>query len=230
MFTNVSLAQKSYKKTGYCSYYADNLHGNKTSSGERLHIKRKTAAHKSLPFNTLVKVMNLENGRSSIVRVNDRGPYSHKRIIDVSKIAAIELGLLGSGTAKVKIEVIGFDDRSADEIKAHELKGVEEESDEPIWVADSIVKAEFETLIHNTVKPLGYGIQIGIFKDKLNAQKQLAGLANLGITSIFIETPILDNITFYRIFVGEYVTREAALKDIALLQKNNFDTYFKLYN
>ncbi|MEY3416244.1 MAG: hypothetical protein RL060_355 [Bacteroidota bacterium] len=230
LFTNVSLAQKSYKKTGYCSYYAENLHGHKTSSGERLHIKRKTAAHKSLPFNTLVKVINLENGRTTVVRVNDRGPYSHKRIIDVSKIAAIELGLLGSGTAKVKIEVIGFDDRSVDEIKAHELKGVEEESNEPIFVADSVVKAEFETLIHNTVKPLGYGIQIGIFKDILNAQKQLAGLANLGITAIFIETPVLDNITFYRIFVGEYMTKEAALHDIDLLRKNNFDTYFKLYN
>ncbi len=225
-----SMAQKKYKKTGYCSYYGDNLHGNRTSSGERFHVKRKTAAHKFLPFNTLVKVVNLENGRSTIVRVNDRGPYSQHRIIDVSKIAAKELGLLGSGTAKVKIEVVGFDERSSEEIMKNELQGVEDDKNEVVWVPDSIVKAEFDMLVKSTKKPSGYGIQVGIFKDELNAEKQLAKLANKGIVNIFIETPVLDNITYYRVFVGEFPNKEAAQNVIEMLQKNEFETYFKLYN
>lgn len=224
-----SFAQKKYKKTGFCSYYADNLHGNRTSSGERLHIKRRTAAHKTLPFNTLVKVINLDNGKSTIVRINDRGPYSHRRVIDVSKIAAIELGLLGPGTAKVKIEVVGFDDRSPEEIKKHELQGVEEETEE-IYVADSLVKAEFELLTKNPKKPQGYGIQVGIFKDKSNAQKQLALLANKGVGNVFIETPMLDNVVYYRVFIGEYKDKIAALSDIEMLRKIGLETYFKLYN
>lgn len=224
-----SFAQKKYRKTGYCSYYAENLHGNRTSSGERLHIKRRTAAHKTLPFNTLVKVINLDNGKTSIVRINDRGPYSGKRIIDVSKISAIELGLLGPGTARVKIEVIGFDDRNAEEIKKHELQGVEEEL-EPIFVADSLVKAEFNSLITSTKKPKGFGIQVGIFKDQLNAEKMLSQLANKGIANVFIEKPMLDNVIYYRVFVGEFDNKEAASSDIELLKKYGFETYFKLYN
>ena len=224
-----SFSQKKYKKTGFCSYYADNLQGNRTSNGERLHLKRRPAAHKSLPFNTLVKVINLENNKSTIVRINDRGPYSHKRIIDVSKIAAIELGLLGPGTARVKIEVVGFDDRTPEEIKNHELQGVEEES-EDIFVADSIVKAEFEMLVSNKIKPQGYGIQVGIFKDKTNAEKQLYELAKKGIVNIFIEKPILDNVIYFRVFVGEFKSKESALNDIENLKKMGFETYFKLYN
>jgi len=91
---------------GIASYYADSLHGNLTASEEPYDKNALTAAHPKLPFGSKVKVTNLENGKSVIVRINDRGPHSGGRIIDVSGAAADKLGLRGSGTAKVDLEVI----------------------------------------------------------------------------------------------------------------------------
>jgi rare lipoprotein A len=91
---------------GIASYYADSLHGNLTASEEPYDKNALTAAHPKLAFGTKVKVTNLENGKSVIVRINDRGPHSGGRIIDVSGAAADKLGLRDSGTAKVDLEVI----------------------------------------------------------------------------------------------------------------------------
>lgn len=89
---------------GTGSYYADSLHGNPTASGEPYDKKAMTAAHPSLPFGTRVKVTNLDNGKSVVVRINDRGPHTKKRIIDVSGAAAEKLGMVDSGTARVRVE------------------------------------------------------------------------------------------------------------------------------
>ncbi|MEI6757715.1 MAG: septal ring lytic transglycosylase RlpA family protein [Chlorobium sp.] len=89
---------------GKASYYSSNLHGKKTASGESLNHTRFTAAHRYLPFGTSVRVINLDNGKNVVVRINDRGPFLKGRIIDVSRAAAKEIGLLGTGTAKVRIE------------------------------------------------------------------------------------------------------------------------------
>jgi rare lipoprotein A len=89
---------------GRASYYSDKLAGRKTSSGERYNIAKLTAAHKTLPFGTLVKVTNLSNGKSVIVKINDRGPMIKGRIIDVSKKAAQTLGMIKAGIANVKLE------------------------------------------------------------------------------------------------------------------------------
>ena len=78
-----------------------------TASGERFNPNALTAAHRTLPFGTRVRVINTRNGRSVIVRINDRGPYSHKRIIDLSKAAARQLGMIDAGVAPVEIEVLG---------------------------------------------------------------------------------------------------------------------------
>ncbi len=90
-------------KTGKASYYSDNLSGKKTANGEKYKPTELTAAHKKLPFGTKVKVTNLSNGKTVTVRINDRGPYVAGRIIDLSKAAAKEIGMLNSGVAKVKI-------------------------------------------------------------------------------------------------------------------------------
>jgi rare lipoprotein A len=87
---------------GTASWYGPGFHGRKTANGERFNTNDMTCAHKSLPFNTLLKVTNLENGRYTIVRVNDRGPYAHGRIIDLSNAAKTEIGM--GGLAKVRIE------------------------------------------------------------------------------------------------------------------------------
>jgi rare lipoprotein A len=89
---------------GKASYYARNFRGKKTASGESFNLRNFTAAHRSLPFGTSVKVINLDNGKNVVVRINDRGPHLKGRIIDVSPAAAKEIGLFGNGTANVRIE------------------------------------------------------------------------------------------------------------------------------
>jgi rare lipoprotein A len=91
---------------GKASYYAEQFHGRKTASGETFNMNALTAAHKSYTFGTYLRVTNLSNGRSVIVKVNDRGPFVRGRIIDLSKKAAKELQMLRTGTANVRIEKI----------------------------------------------------------------------------------------------------------------------------
>lgn len=93
-----------YHSEGIASWYGPGFHGRKTANGERFDTYDYTAAHKTLPFNTLVKVTNLENGKSTIVRINDRGPYSSGRIIDLSYAAKQEIGM--SGLARVRLEIV----------------------------------------------------------------------------------------------------------------------------
>ena len=94
------------RQYGNASWYSGSLHGRKTASGECYDKDELTGAHRELPFGTLVKVKNLNNGKEVIVRVNDRGPFIKSRIIDLSRAAAITLGILNLGTARVSIEVI----------------------------------------------------------------------------------------------------------------------------
>ena len=89
---------------GVASFYADSFHGRETASGETYSKRAMTAAHRTLPFDTRVKVTNLENGRSVSVRINDRGPHVEGRIIDLSGAAARKLRMTETGTAKVRLE------------------------------------------------------------------------------------------------------------------------------
>ncbi len=93
---------------GISSWYGPNFHGKKTSNGETYDMHARTAAHKTWPMDTMVKVRNLQNGKSTIVRINDRGPFVKGRIIDCSYTAGKEIGLDRMGIAKVSIEVLGF--------------------------------------------------------------------------------------------------------------------------
>ena len=95
---------------GVASYYADEFHGKQTSNGEIYDMNSLTAAHRTFPFGTKVRITNLENGKTVIVRVNDRGPFHEGRIIDLSLAAAKELDLVKSGTARVRIEVLEWGD------------------------------------------------------------------------------------------------------------------------
>ena len=92
--------------TGQASWYGPGFYGNRTASGEVLRPGTYTAAHRSLPFGTRVRVTNLNNGRSAVVRINDRGPFTGGRIIDLAHGAASELGVTSSGLATVRLEVL----------------------------------------------------------------------------------------------------------------------------
>lgn len=95
---------KFVTQTGKASFYSDGLSGSKTANGEKYKPAEYTAAHKKLPFGTKVTVTNISNGKSVTVRINDRGPYVSGRIIDLSKVAAKDLGMINAGVAKVKIK------------------------------------------------------------------------------------------------------------------------------
>lgn len=92
--------------TGEASYYGKEFAGRPTANGETFNPSEMTAAHRTLPFGTKVRVTNVRNGKSIVVRINDRGPYAKNRLIDVSKGAAQKLGMIASGTARVRLEVI----------------------------------------------------------------------------------------------------------------------------
>jgi len=106
-FLCILTVAESQTETGYASWYGGKFQGRQTASGEIFDTHELTAAHKTLPFGTLVEVTNLKNGKTVEVRVNDRGPFVKGRIIDLSMAAAQEIGLLGDGVARVEIKVTG---------------------------------------------------------------------------------------------------------------------------
>jgi len=97
---------KNWSETGYASWYGPGFDGKRTASGEVYDMEELTAAHKRLPFGTRVRVESLDTGRRTEVRINDRGPFVDDRIIDLSMAAAREIGMLGPGTARVRISVV----------------------------------------------------------------------------------------------------------------------------
>src|SRR5262247_3938106 len=99
-------AGRPAQEVGIASYYAEALDGRRTASGERYDMHALTAAHPTLPFGSRVRVTNLDNGRSVVVRINDRGPYVEGRLIDLSYAAARELQFISRGTARVRLEVL----------------------------------------------------------------------------------------------------------------------------
>ena len=96
----------SFSQTGKASWYGNQFHGRKTASGERYDMNALTAAHRTLPIPSYARVTNLSNGKSVVVRINDRGPFHSSRVIDVSQSAARQLGFINAGTANVRIEQI----------------------------------------------------------------------------------------------------------------------------
>ncbi len=95
-----------HQLTGIASYYADEFHGRTTANGEEFDMHAMTAAHQTLPFNTIVRVTNLTTGAAVTVRINDRGPFKDNRVIDLSLEAAKRLGMIAPGTVPVRLEVL----------------------------------------------------------------------------------------------------------------------------
>ncbi|CAA6809763.1 MAG: Rare lipoprotein A precursor [uncultured Sulfurovum sp.] len=105
-FSVPAYAKNKKVQIGKGSWYGKKFHGRKTANGERYNMYAYTAAHKTLPFGTVVKVTNLRNKRSVTVRINDRGPYIRGRIIDLSYLAAKKLGYVNKGVTKLKVKVL----------------------------------------------------------------------------------------------------------------------------
>lgn len=103
-----------YRQRGTASWYGSKFHGRRTSSGELYDLYKATAAHRTLPLPTYAEVTNLDNGRKVVVKINDRGPFHSERIIDLSYAAAVKLGMVDQGTARVEVRAITFGDDGPD--------------------------------------------------------------------------------------------------------------------
>ncbi len=116
---------ETYPEPGYAvaSWYGPDFHGRPTASGEQFNMYAMTCAHRELPFGTKLKVINASNGKSASVVVNDRGPFIHGRDIDLSYAAAKEIGLIGPGTGRVKIEYLGRDTSYIREVRYSSIRG-----------------------------------------------------------------------------------------------------------
>ena len=114
----------AFEQEGLASWYGGKFQGRQTASGEIFDTNQFTAAHKTLPFGTIVKVTNLETGESTVVRINDRGPFIPGRIIDLSRAAAAAIGLAGKGVAKVRIQVISPDSPEAEAVAVHRTEAI----------------------------------------------------------------------------------------------------------
>jgi len=153
---SVLASSKGYSQTGIASWYGAKFHNHKTANGETYDMYQLSAAHRSLPLPTYLKVTNLDNNKTVIVRVNDRGPFHESRLIDLSYAAAVKLDFINKGTARVKIEAIDAK-ATASEVKKQP-------------VAKAEVKAP--SIQSSEVAPVNtqYFLQLAAFKDKPAAQ------------------------------------------------------------
>jgi rare lipoprotein A (peptidoglycan hydrolase) len=167
---NTQMYEMSKIQFGSASWYANDFHGNKTSSGEKYNKDDFTAAHRMLPFGTIVKVTNVKNGRNAYVRINDRGPHKASRKVDLSYAAAKKIGMINDGIARVRLEVL--DDKAgkvfyeeqerfwqAENAKTYELSGLSESYDIknyiPITQAIGSINSKIVTL---KLKKIPFGI------------------------------------------------------------------------
>jgi rare lipoprotein A len=180
-------AQEKYSKTGIASFYADKFEGRPTANGEIYYHAKRTAAHRTLAFGSIVKVTNLENNKYVVVRINDRGPFVDNRIIDLSKSAAEELDFVQNGLAKVSVQLIASMDDLPDEQNDHK---------------DKESKADYFKVNTEKVFPKGKGIQVGSYKNNENIFKLIEDLKQKYKEEIFVEIANVKGEKVYRIIIG----------------------------
>jgi rare lipoprotein A len=198
---------EGFRQTGVASWYGKDFHGQKTSSGEVYDMYKISAAHKTLPFGTWVRVNNLENNRKIEVRINDRGPFSKERIIDLSYAAAKALGVAGPGTARVHIQALTT---TGDKTGTEKDMGISTQAS-----SDSFRE-------HFTV-------QVGAFNDLYEA-KMLKNRLDMSYDNAFISVFENRGNMFYRVRVGMYPTLEQAEKFASILRQNGFNDVFTVSN
>ncbi len=175
-------SHEGFVQQGVASWYGKDFHGKRTSNGEVYDMNAMTAAHKTLPLGVYVKVRNTDNGHEAVVRVNDRGPFVKGRVIDLSYAAARKLGIDAAGTARVRIEALGYRTGGADRYEA----------------VDSYDAGN-------------YTVQVGAFREHANAERLSADMKRRYGFSEIHETWVSGN-TFYRVYAGKYPSLRAAEK------------------
>lgn len=206
---------EGYKERGYASWYGRKFHGRKTSNGEVYDMYKMTAAHKTLPIPSYVRVTNLENKKQAVVRVNDRGPFHKGRIIDLSYAAAWKLGILKKGTALVEVEVVTKESLAAERAPkatpAVETRPLSEAAT-GIHVASSPAAADSPAPLPTTAaSAYGYYLQAGAFRFADNARLMESRLRQAGLGAIPIRTQRSGDI--YRVRLGPYTDQAQLAHD-----------------
>jgi rare lipoprotein A len=214
--------ERFYQK-GNASWYGREFHGRITASGERFNMNEMTAAHRALPFGTVVLVKNLDNGKTTRVTINDRGPYKDGRIIDLSFAAAKRIDMLRSGEAMVGIKVMGKmsgerrDNRSIRD-RNRVIEPVAGDNDERDLEADD----EYDRDTYSQKRSYGdFSIQAGAFYSKKNAfklKKRLEGMFNNSIS-------VIRDSDFYKVRIEGIRDRREARRFKRLLKDEDISSY-----
>jgi rare lipoprotein A len=217
LFQLVAFVSFGQVQTGKASFYADKFEGSPTASGEKYKHNKLTAAHKTLPFGTKVKVTNLGNNQTVEVTVNDRGPYVENRVIDLSKSAAEKLGFINQGIADVKVEVIDAGDGK---------------STTPSGTVDHVTveEKEFYDFEISRLNPKGFGVQIGTYQELVNMMRLSENLKNSYKKKVTVQVKILNGVKFYGIILGQFSTREKAEQFRNDLKKRYPDAFIVEFN
>lgn len=210
-------ASHAQVQTGKASFYADKFEGTTTASGDKYRHSKLTAAHKTLPFGTRVKVTNLSNNQSVEVVINDRGPYVENRIIDLSKAAAEKLGFINQGLADIRLEVIDAGDgKTSDPIKTFDHVVVEDE--------------EFYEFEITRLKPKGFGVQIGTYQELVNLMRLSDNLKNSYKKQVTVQVKVISGVKYYGLILGQFSSRPKAELFRAELVKKFPDAFIVEYN
>lgn len=205
LIAGVASSQEPFTQTGIASYYGADFHGKKTSSGEPYNMWALTAAHKSIPLQTLVRVTNLATNLSVLVRINDHGPHLKGRIIDLSRGAAAKIGMIKSGTAKVKVEVV-------------------EEDTRPDFAKDK-GNTEFYTVNMERTRLSGYGVQVASFENMSNLVHYMDRLKAAGITDAHVQMATVSGKMVHRLVLGGYASEDDAEWKLKTLREKGMDGF-----
>jgi len=178
-----------YQERGVASWYGAKFHGNLTSNRDVYDMYAMTAAHKTLPLPTYVRVRNLRNNKVIVVRVNDRGPFVHNRIIDLSYSAALKLDMIRDGTSLVEVTAISFDQSGSPQTTG----------DRPTRVSTPALPPATSAGVAESTQIF---VQVGAFGDRENAGRRLAMLSQSGIANAFIHEDTSTRPSLYRVRVG----------------------------
>ncbi len=209
--------ENGYDQTGIASWYGRDFDGKPTANGETYDMHALSAAHKTLPLPTMVRVTNLENGRSVIVRVNDRGPFVKERLIDLSYAAAKQLGYARSGTAHVRVQSLQLPPPSKQETLAMGKKLMAADHPNSVHVSSPDVLAAPATAASGKIF-----IQLGAFSSKDNAVR-LENQLKSSFTAIHTVAVQLGNRTLYRVRIGPYDDMVNIEQTVLSLQSHGFD-------
>ena len=196
---------RGYQERGVASWYGKKFHGNLTSNRETYDMHAMTAAHKTLPLPSYVRVRNLRNDKSVIVRVNDRGPFVHNRVIDLSYSAALRLDMVRDGTSLVEVTAIDLDAPSGDRPTRQTIPPEPVAAPPPLVSLPSTVPESKPAVAEAAqAAPAEHRIfvQVGAFGDRANAARRLSALRAAGIEGAFIHEDRGSSPALFRVRIG----------------------------